>query len=436
MTFNWQQIKPYIEKLNFFTALVIVFLFPLFKKAVPPVIGFWVLTWLLEFNYLKRFSITSKYIFFTAIAFYLFHAISLLYSTDLAEGFFDMEVKLTLFIFPLLMTGANFMYKKHFDLILLVFLIANITATLICIFFAFNSALSFENGSLQFSTHVWMDIPGLSNYYNPFSYFIFSKFLHVAYFSMYLAFCIIICFYFFEKKMRFFNVLIYFLIPYFLLIIYFLSSRAGLITIAVILFGYVIYFLFFSSIRKKTIIILVVISGVFLYVLIKNNSRVNYGLQQLKETTFSSNTKALTTPNDRLLIWYNSLPIVKDNFILGVGIGDVKNNLKDSYAKNDMEDALKNNLNSHNQYLETLIGLGLIGLLMLLAMFFIPAYIALKKRNILVLFFLIVIGINFLFETMLNTQAGAIFFAFFYSLFMFRNPELFPDKELHKQVNV
>ena len=65
---------------------------------------------------------------------------------------------------------------------------------------------------------------------------------------------------------------------------------------------------------------------------------------------------------------------------------------------------------------------GIIGLFILLLMFIIPFIDAIKQKNIVLQTFLILMFLNFLFESMLNTQAGTIFFGFFYSILVIHKP--------------
>jgi len=75
--------------------------------------------------------------------------------------------------------------------------------------------------------------------------------------------------------------------------------------------------------------------------------------------------------------------------------------------------AFKLELNAHNQYLQTMITLGIIGLIVLLLNLILPALYSMEQKHYLYLVFLILIGFNLLFESMLETQAGVVFYAFF-----------------------
>ena len=81
-----------------------------------------------------------------------------------------------------------------------------------------------------------------------------------------------------------------------------------------------------------------------------------------------------------------------------------------------MKTAYDEKLNTHNQYLQTTIALGMVGFIILVLSLLAPLVQAIKKRNQLYVLFLLLFIINILVESMLETQAGVIFFAFFNSL--------------------
>lgn len=81
--------------------------------------------------------------------------------------------------------------------------------------------------------------------------------------------------------------------------------------------------------------------------------------------------------------------------------------------------AINYSLNSHNQYFDTVIATGIIGLLLLLSYFIIPIVLFIKNKdnNRLFFSFLFIIAINALFESIFETQNGIVFFIFLYMLF-------------------
>jgi O-antigen ligase len=125
----------------------------------------------------------------------------------------------------------------------------------------------------------------------------------------------------------------------------------------------------------------------------------------------------VTTSSDgsgrRIFVWKASMDLIKQNFWLGVGTGDSKDQLLETYKSNGMITEYKFQLNAHNQYLNTMVSLGVFGLLILLLCFLIPLYYAVKNKLIMLLGFTLIVSFNFLFESMLEAQAGVIFYVFF-----------------------
>jgi O-antigen ligase len=70
-------------------------------------------------------------------------------------------------------------------------------------------------------------------------------------------------------------------------------------------------------------------------------------------------------------------------------------------------------LNAHNQYLQTFISIGIIGLIILLYMLVFPAIRAFQQKDFIFMIFLAVFAVNIMLESMLENQAGVIFYALF-----------------------
>jgi len=80
-----------------------------------------------------------------------------------------------------------------------------------------------------------------------------------------------------------------------------------------------------------------------------------------------------------------------------------------------ISNAITNTLDAHNQYLDTMISVGIIGVLLMFAYFIIPIVIMAKKKkiHIIYLIFIAIISFNALFESVFEGQIGIIFFNFF-----------------------
>lgn len=381
--------------------MLMVFFMPFSRKVIPPLIICVAIPWLFYGNIFEKIrNIFQHSPHYLLILFYFIHIIGLVYTDNINEGFFDLQVKLGLLIFPVLIFGLPSFFKKYQNTIFLSFVTGNIVSSLVSVIYSSYRTIEYN-----------------ADY---FSYGNLSLFKHTSYASMYVLFSTMILIYFLLNRIYSNHVWIRNIyigtIIFFCIIIYFLASRAGYVS----LFISVVFVAGYLSLRfKKRIYILIVIivipSVMYLFV---SNPRVKY-LVNLPQIVQAGN---LNTTYEGVIVRYfiirESLKIIKEHHWLGTGTGDVKDNLVERYRKSNIKFALENKLNAHNQFLETFIGLGIPGFLTLVLLLFYPLYHAVKRRNFLMISFLLIITVNFLFESMLNTQAGIIFFAFFYSLLM------------------
>jgi O-antigen ligase len=125
----------------------------------------------------------------------------------------------------------------------------------------------------------------------------------------------------------------------------------------------------------------------------------------------------------RLMVWQCSIEIIKENFIFGVGTGDVKTELIKKYKEKGILQALKESLNAHSQYMQTFIALGFVGFIILLSCLIFPAIHSFKQGNILFILFILLFAFHIMVESMLERQGGVVFFAFFYSFLLSKLPE-------------
>jgi hypothetical protein len=120
----------------------------------------------------------------------------------------------------------------------------------------------------------------------------------------------------------------------------------------------------------------------------------------------------------RLYYWRVALHLIKHNYLIGIGIGDVTDKIKETYNQTNI---LLNNewkLRPHQQFLTITVGLGIIGLIIFIISLFYPL-ITLRKQlhTIYILFFIILIS-SFLFEDTLETLAGVCYYAVFNSILL------------------
>lgn len=140
---------------------------------------------------------------------------------------------------------------------------------------------------------------------------------------------------------------------------------------------------------------------------------------------FVSAYSAVTTANHhpsstqtRLDVWRVTSTIISENPILGVGAGDIRNELLLKYQENDYQTYAQREYDSHQEFLQTYAALGLPGIIVLLFIFVLLWKRAISARNYLLFIFTTLFFVFGMVESMLERQAGVVFFVFF-SLFLY-----------------
>jgi len=124
---------------------------------------------------------------------------------------------------------------------------------------------------------------------------------------------------------------------------------------------------------------------------------------------------------ERIVLMKASLHIIKNNFLTGVGTGDIKIISKNqlSKANSPIQYGKGGMFSSHNQFLNITVLFGIFGLIwFIFALLYPPIKTKLFGDYFFLVFFTISI-LSMLSDDTLKTQAGVTFIAFFYSFFLF-----------------
>lgn len=117
----------------------------------------------------------------------------------------------------------------------------------------------------------------------------------------------------------------------------------------------------------------------------------------------------------RFELWHNTCQIIKRHPLLGVGTGDVADEIHNNLVKNASE--LKDsNMRTHNQYLTLLLTFGIVGTAIIIALF---AYAIRKEKlfgSLLFVAYFCIFMVSFISEDTLETAAGCLFCTFFFAL--------------------
>ncbi len=336
------------------------------------------------------------------LGFFLIHLVGYFYSLDKKEALSVIEIKLCFLAFPILFFASNFK-TEQIKKIIISFVTGCVLASILCIFRAF---------------FLWIFEDTNAFFYSDFTYFI-----HPSYMAMYLVFAQLIVLLFYPNWLSHLSYLkfkIGFISLVFLITIFLCSSKMGLITSVLLIpstFCFILYQNGYHKIIFGLILTLFLGIGVVYKTFPAPFERFKTAINVTSSIETIDKTDAESTAV-RVLVWKESIKIIKQNIWIGTSPADANQNLYKAYEQNGLTGALAKKLNAHNQYLQTFIGTGIIGFVLLLIMTFGLIIYSLFKKNYILMLFGILISFNFMVESMLQSQAGFTFFTFFVCLFL------------------
>jgi len=388
MTF---QLKSY--NFNDFCLTYIVFFSIVYQAFVP--IGFilWILTIWLNLN--KRpinLSQQFKDVEFWFILYYLLLIIGMFWTDNQIFGLSKIENKLSFILFPILFRFSKINLNRR-------------TIFSILLFGLFISLLFYE--SVGFYKSIYYPVV---EHYSYLTGAKFTVFMHRGYFSLYLIIGISVCIArILNKKKLIIHLLLY---AFFTLGLFQTLSKAGVLCFIVVHIIYIIHTFMnkWKTVKKKHIVFLLAVSMIAILFSIKSVIvRIDKTIYALNHIKLEDNN-SIESNQARLIMWNTSVKLIKDNFIYGTGTGDYNDELIKRNKRYQNLGVVSSELNSHNQFLNTFVQLGLIGFLVLSAIFYSYFRIAFKNRDLLIVIIGVSFLLNFLFESIIETQSGIILF--------------------------
>jgi len=405
---NFKIIKNLL-KLELIFGCASIFLIPINKHLVTIFMSFWFLFALINFFSSLKFqkltlAFNKKLLPFLVFPIlYVVHLFGLLYTSNFNYAFFDLEIKLSMFLIPLTLWLRSDFYSNKQNLIIQSLIYGSLISFIINIIHAY------------FKYRIKPDI----------IYFYYAELspIHPSYMSLYISLALIGILYLGSKAISF-NVkrgqaigIILFIIL--LIYLFLLSSKGG---IMIFTFSILIYITaqYIHKIRIKYLIgisLIIIIAPIFL---INSVPKVKYRFQGMISAVKHANEANLDSQEssmERVAIFATSSKFAYQCLPFGVGTGDTKDEITKNYKNLGSKTMDERYLNAHNQYLQTTITLGIFGLASLLLILVSGFRDAIKKKNLLFFIFMILISFNMLFESMLEQQAGVIFITLFYTFF-------------------
>jgi O-antigen ligase len=409
-------------KINRVLFCLLAFVLPVYHKIVPPVLILLLLSsvWVYFTGEKSRvnFNLTSLWLMCGLFVVYL---LGLLYTENISNGWKIIESKLSLIVFPLIFFFGGGSVRPWAKKVLYFFILGVLVSFFVCLGWALYQYLhEFElvkSGELH-------------DRYTNINYFfasLFSPFFHPSYLSLYANLALLIVLQqlytrqWSEKLPRWAAVPA---IVVLLVFIFLLASKAGLILAVVTLLGYVLVMLLRSRFRKLSAVVLLVITALLVFLGSRSSivaSRFTYMFDSM--FTMKVDPHSSEGNNIRKIAYLAAWHQYKASPLLGYGTGDVQDQLDNYYKTNGFGLSAEQHFNCHNQFLQTGMGLGIPGILLLTLLFVYPFFLYWRKIPLLLAGFLVMILINILFESMFETQAGIVFFGFFYCFFITAYPK-------------
>ena len=134
---------------------------------------------------------------------------------------------------------------------------------------------------------------------------------------------------------------------------------------------------------------------------------------------FSNNYVNRQTISQRLIYYEVAFNLIKKNFWMGIGPGDIQNESNMYIKSSNIGLSKEYRKRVHNQFLIEFLGLGVFGFIGFIFILFYPFIIKKKWNDYLSTSFYLIIIVSFFSEFLLETQLGITFFTFFYSILFF-----------------
>jgi O-antigen ligase len=402
------------KKIHVALTTLLAFFIPLLPIALPILIVLLSLNWLMK---ISNVSISFRTIkqnrsLTLMIVLYVLYLLGLIYSSNFKFASEILETKFSFLIIPFVYAAYTNETNLQLSNYLKSFIFGCISYAILC----------FAYATYAFYKPVYTDLYGVlydlgSNY---FYYSYLSSVFHPSYASMYAVVALFSIYYLYKKEFLKLNYFWISVIAMFSIYILLLSSKAGWIGL---IFIYAVFIV--DLIRNSKYLIATAIVGglVGLFLFLNVYYAPLYAQRIPKAEVIENainekdkNNKAVTTSTDgtgsRIFVWKASFEVIKENLIIGVGTGDSRDKLMEKYLQKNMKTEYEFGLNSHNQFLNTTVSIGIVGLMVLILCFWMPFYQGWKQKELLLIGFVVVVAMNLLFESMFERQSGVIFYVF------------------------
>jgi O-antigen ligase len=350
----------------------------------------------------------------------------LFYSDNMNFAWHQVDCDLWFLIAPLIIltTSRNLLTKKHIHFLLGLFSASAFVHILVL--FAHGIFLFFKTGD---STYL---------YYSTFSFL-----RHPTYVAMYTTFAYLIILVFLIDNHDIIKIwrkiFLYLAEAVMLTGVFCLYSRAGIITLVAVHIPIAIYAVHKRKAEWKWMLLVFIVIAV-LFTLLMTTDFMPINRFKEPKYTLEKETNPTKTSDVRLILWQAGWEAAVENLPFGTGTGDCYDAIREKYRSHGYWVNFNHDYNAHNQYLQVLLTNGIPGIIILLLYYFVPLGESIRRRDILLFSFFILMALNSCFECVFYRRFGVDFVAIMIPLLMMRtempcapedkNPSsLLPDAE-------
>lgn len=358
-------------------------------------------------NYNKkniRFEINKFSLLFVAL--YIAYAIGVLWTQDAHQASIYLENKLGFLIFPLL-----FAFKKNSEFNLRIIYFGLIGATLAAFAYGISIAIPcyLDQDSFPYCF--------LKSHLSPF--------MHPTYMSVFVMLSMVVSFVMYKKK-EISKSIAFIVIGILVVYTFLLLSLAGLLGFVLLIFFYFLYLIqkrfslfVMSLVATVSLGFLVIIGWTAPFVKADIQATVKTCLSYYDSPSdFVKNLpEEPSSAQTRLVMWSVTVEEIQKH-PFGVGTGNVDIYLGHNLRKKGNAVFADKAYNPHNQFLQTQLEIGVVGFIILLFITIGGIIKAIRMRNGIMLVLFSSLLFNCLFESMLQLQAGILFYLFFFLMLM------------------
>lgn len=339
---------------------------------------------------------------------------STFYSVNKANAYSEWGKQVTILLFPLVFYYLPLDLKKYKDALLLIF---SMVCTAVVAYLYLNAFYSIRFYGFPLSSI-------LSSYFTNHN---FSEpiGMHATFLSMQLAVALVyLLSLFIKERSRNYRLLLSGCMGMLSAGLLQLSSKSVCFCLIFIILLAVPYFLLHKAVRWKFTLIA---GSLFIIPVVLVFTQDNLKKRYVKELETDLSDAAYGEAEDpRLARWGAVTELIAASPVVGHGAGTEIPLLQNAFFEKKFYSSYIHRLNSHNEYLSLLLKSGIAGLLVYLATLVYGIGLSIKRKDIHLFLFMSLIVFVSVSENLLDVDKGIIFYAFFFSFFLFSADEKRP----------